>query len=87
MSVRVLITGFEPFGGDTANASGEAVLRLARRLDEPDLELVHAVIQVSAHVRGRQVERRGVAGVVPTDDLQQQRRIGDGGGERADLVE
>ena len=60
MSVRVLITGFEPFGGDTANASGQAVLRLARRFDDPDLELVHAVIPVS-FLGGPEALRRLIA--------------------------
>ena len=46
MTVRVLITGFEPFGGDAVNASGEAVLRLAGKFDDPAVELVAAIIPV-----------------------------------------
>lgn len=31
-----LLTGFEPFGGDAANPSGDAVLRVAERWDGPE---------------------------------------------------
>ncbi|GAB2477922.1 pyroglutamyl-peptidase I [Promicromonospora xylanilytica] len=43
--MKVLVTGFEPFGGDTVNASAEAVLALAARWAGPE-ELVTAVLPV-----------------------------------------
>ena len=39
------------------------------------------------HVRERLGDRRGITRIVAADGLEQQRRVGDGGGERADLVE
>ncbi len=42
----VLLTGFEPFGGDTANPSAEAVHRVAARWDGPEI-LVTAVLPVT----------------------------------------
>ncbi|MDO5678129.1 MAG: pyroglutamyl-peptidase I [Propionibacteriaceae bacterium] len=41
--MRVLVSGFEPFGGDVANASADAVLGLAAAWDDPAVEL-HTVI-------------------------------------------
>lgn len=41
--MRVLVSGFGPFGGDVANASGDAVLALAERWQDPAVEL-HTVI-------------------------------------------
>jgi pyroglutamyl-peptidase len=41
-----LLTGFEPFGGDAVNPSGEAVHRVASRWDGPDV-LVTAVLPVT----------------------------------------
>lgn len=43
--MKVLVTGFEPFGGDTVNASEDAVAALAARWSGPD-ELVTAVLPV-----------------------------------------
>jgi pyroglutamyl-peptidase len=43
--MKVLVTGFEPFGGDTANASADAVAALAASWTGPD-ELVTAVLPV-----------------------------------------
>ncbi|MFD2794815.1 pyroglutamyl-peptidase I [Promicromonospora vindobonensis] len=43
--MKVLVTGFEPFGGDTVNASAEAVEALAARWAGPE-ELVTAVLPV-----------------------------------------
>jgi pyroglutamyl-peptidase len=42
----VLLTGFEPFGGDAANPSGEAVHRVAARWTGPEV-LVTAVLPVT----------------------------------------
>lgn len=44
--MRVLLTGFEPFGGDALNESWEAVRTLASRWDGPD-ELVTARLPVT----------------------------------------
>lgn len=43
--MKVLVTGFEPFGGESVNASADAVAALAARWDGPD-ELVTAVLPV-----------------------------------------
>jgi pyroglutamyl-peptidase len=43
--MKVLVTGFEPFGGDAVNASAEAVEALAARWGGPE-ELVTAVLPV-----------------------------------------
>jgi len=43
--MKVLVTGFEPFGGDTANSSADAVGLLARSWTGPD-ELVTTVLPV-----------------------------------------
>ncbi|MFI6428537.1 pyroglutamyl-peptidase I [Promicromonospora sp. NPDC050880] len=43
--MKVLVTGFEPFGGDAVNASADAVAALAARWTGPD-ELVTAVLPV-----------------------------------------
>jgi len=45
--VTILVTGFEPFGGDAVNASGEAVRALAAGWDDPAVELVTAILPVS----------------------------------------
>ena len=42
----VLLTGFEPFGGDASNPSGEAVRLVAERWDGPE-ELATAVLPVA----------------------------------------
>jgi len=42
----VLLTGFEPFGGDAVNPSGDAVRTVAARWSGPDL-LIAAVLPVS----------------------------------------
>lgn len=44
--MRVLVTGFEPFGGDTVNASADAVGALAASWTGPD-DLVTAVLPVT----------------------------------------
>ena len=44
--MRVLVTGFEPFGGEQINASGEAVKRLAL-LQIADVDLVVEILPVS----------------------------------------
>ncbi|MFE7508194.1 pyroglutamyl-peptidase I [Promicromonospora sp. NPDC057488] len=50
--MKVLVTGFEPFGGDAVNASAEAVAALAGRWAGPE-ELVTAVLPVEFdEVRG-----------------------------------
>lgn len=43
--MKVLVTGFEPFGGDAVNASADAVAALAARWTGPE-ELVTAVLPV-----------------------------------------
>lgn len=48
--MRILVTGFEPFGGDPENASQEAVRRLpavVARQGQLDVELVTAVLPVT----------------------------------------
>ncbi|MFT3889106.1 MAG: hypothetical protein QM713_13210 [Arachnia sp.] len=45
--MRVLVTGFEPFGGDDANASADAVRALAAADAIPGVELVTAILPVS----------------------------------------
>jgi len=46
VTTTVLLTGFEPFGGDSANPSGEAVHRVASRWEGPEI-LVTAVLPVT----------------------------------------
>lgn len=43
--MRALVTGFEPFGGDALNASGEAVRRLPSRVGR--IEVAVAILPVS----------------------------------------
>lgn len=45
--MRVLVSGFEPFGGDVANASGDAVRALAEGWADPSLELHTVVLPVT----------------------------------------
>lgn len=45
--MRILVTGFEPFGGDGINASGEAMGLLVTRFDDPTVDLVAALLPVS----------------------------------------
>lgn len=59
----ILVTGFEPFGGDSSNASAEAVLGLAQLPCPPAVELVTAILPVSfeggpAALRGLAAEHR-----------------------------
>lgn len=54
--MRILITGFEPFGGDAVNASGEAMGLLVTRFHDPAVELVAALLPVSFE-RGPRVLR------------------------------
>lgn len=44
--MHVLVTGFEPFGGDRVNASGVVVGRLAASWSHPGVELSTAVLPV-----------------------------------------
>lgn len=44
--VRILVTGFEPFGGDAENASGEAVAALAAGWSDSSIEVVTGVLPV-----------------------------------------
>lgn len=44
--MRILVTGFEPFGGDSLNASGVVVESLARTWTHPDVVLATAVLPV-----------------------------------------
>ncbi|WP_144721033.1 pyroglutamyl-peptidase I [Agrococcus jejuensis] len=44
--MRILLTAFEPFGGDAENASREAVLRLAER-DVPGVDLAVGILPVA----------------------------------------
>lgn len=44
--MRVLVTGFEPFGGETTNASGAVVARLAESWDDEAIDLKTAVLPV-----------------------------------------
>jgi pyroglutamyl-peptidase len=50
----VLLTGFEPFGGDPANPSGEAVHLVAERWNGPE-DLVTAVLPVTFRGSGAQL--------------------------------
>lgn len=45
--MRILVTGFEPFGGDTANASGDVVAVLARQWRHPEVELSTEILPVT----------------------------------------
>ncbi len=45
--MRVLLTAFEPFGGDGVNASADAAALVARGWDHPAAELVTVVLPVS----------------------------------------
>lgn len=53
---RVLLTGFEPFAGDAANPSGDAVRLVAQRWSESEL-LVTAVLPVSFDAAAAQLRR------------------------------
>lgn len=44
--MRILVTYFEPFGGDPENASLEAVTRMARAFADPDIEVVTGELPV-----------------------------------------
>ena len=52
----VLLTGFEPFGGDARNPSGEAVRLVAAEWGGPET-LVVAVLPVAVRRRRRELER------------------------------
>jgi pyroglutamyl-peptidase len=52
----VLLTGFEPFGGDAANPSGEAVHLVAERWDGPE-ELITAVLPVTFRGAAEQLRK------------------------------
>lgn len=45
--MRILLTGFEPFGGDSENASEATAMRLAERWNDPHHELVVRTLPVS----------------------------------------
>jgi len=53
----ILLTGFEPFGGDTGNPSGDAVREVARRWRGPD-ELVTAILPVEFDAAAREIRAR-----------------------------
>lgn len=53
----ILLTGFEPFGGDTGNPSGNAVREVARRWRGPD-ELVTAILPVEFDAAVREIRAR-----------------------------
>ena len=65
---NVLLTGFEPFGGDTSNASGDAVSLLGER-GVPGVDLVTAFFLHSslAGFDRTAVLRRAAAAVAPTE--------------------
>lgn len=44
--MRVLLSGFEPFGGDAENASGAVVAALAESWSDPQVDLVTVVLPV-----------------------------------------
>ncbi|WP_353809406.1 pyroglutamyl-peptidase I [Agromyces sp. SYSU T00194] len=52
----VLLTGFEPFGGDAVNPSGDAVRAVAASWDAPE-RLVTAVLPVSFAAAAAELER------------------------------
>ena len=54
----VLLTGFEPFGGDAANPSGDAVRILARDWDDPRIRLVTEVLPVTFGGAGEALRAR-----------------------------
>lgn len=57
--VKILLTGFEPFGGDAENASGEAVRLLADAWavdPQPGIELVTGVLPVAFATAGPALE-------------------------------
>ncbi|MBB1508703.1 pyroglutamyl-peptidase I [Tessaracoccus sp. MC1756] len=45
--MRILVSGFEPFGGDAANASGDAVRELGATWSNPSVELHTVILPVS----------------------------------------
>ncbi|MFD0864300.1 hypothetical protein ACFQ06_00550 [Tessaracoccus lubricantis] len=45
--MRILVSGFEPFGGDVANASGDAVEQLGATWDDPAVDLHVVTLPVS----------------------------------------
>ncbi|HEY1134477.1 MAG TPA: hypothetical protein VGE77_07850 [Nocardioides sp.] len=53
--MTLLVTGFEPFGGDGANPSGDVLPLLAASWDRPE-ELVTAVLPVEFGVAGDRLE-------------------------------
>ncbi|MFB5190599.1 pyroglutamyl-peptidase I [Alicyclobacillus fastidiosus] len=56
MNTRVLVTGFEPFGGETVNPALEAVKRLAGRTIETSEGSIQLLTQDIPTVFGRSVE-------------------------------
>ncbi|WP_261164782.1 pyroglutamyl-peptidase I [Microbacterium sp. Marseille-Q6965] len=52
--VTILLTGFEPFGGDARNPSGEAVEHVVRAWDGPE-RLVPAILPVSFDAAAEQL--------------------------------
>lgn len=59
--MRVLLTGFEPFGGDAENASEATAVRLAAQWNDPHHELVVRILPVSFVDGVRAVEDAVVA--------------------------
>ncbi len=75
--MRILVTGFEPFGGDAENASREAVLRLAER-GVDGVEIVVGVLPVAFRT-GPEALRDLVATHAPDAVL----AVGEAGGRTA----
>lgn len=75
--MRVLITGFEPFGGERFNASGEAARRLALGYRRDGVELVTEILPVSFE-RGPAALRSAIAAHGPDVVL----AVGEAGGRR-----
>ena len=72
--------GVHPFDHVRVGAGGQVG-------DPPDAQALGSVVEDGAQLRCRPRNRRRVTGIVATDHLQGERGVGDGGGERPDLVE
>ncbi len=64
MIMRILVTGFEPFGGDDTNASGTVVARLAQGWSNSSAALFTAVLPVEFDRAPRSLEA-AIAAVLP----------------------
>ena len=56
---KILVTGFEPFGGDTRNPSGEAVRMLSTN---ENIEIRKLILPVSWKRAFSEIERYGMNG-------------------------